>query len=147
MLRWIIVFCSFLGLIFVRGLEDQIFYDPFLDYFKSADHNALFPNFVWGKLVLSYLFRFGLNLLFSLLIIHFIFQNLEWSKQSFYLILLVFVIVFPLYLWCISNRFQVGYLFSFYLRRFVIQPLTLLLLIAIFYYRKKINSQILNNYI
>jgi len=138
MLRWFLVFIGVIGLIAIRGVEDRIFYDPFLDYFKSADHSAAFPEFVWGKLILSYLFRFALNAFFSLWIIHFLFQNNEWTKQALVLIALVFVIIFPIYLYCIYDRIQFGYLFSFYVRRFVIQPLTLLLIIPLFYYRKKI---------
>lgn len=136
--RWILVFIGFIGLISVRAFENQLFYDPFLAYFKSADQTAIFPNFTWGKLIFSYLFRFMLNTVFSLWIIHFLFQNKEWTKQAFYLIALIFIIVFPIYLLCIADQFDFGYLFSFYIRRFVIQPLTLLLIVPIFYYRKKI---------
>ncbi len=137
MFRWILVLAGVIGLIAVRGLEDKIFYDPFLAYFRLADQSASFPEFVWAKLIFSYLFRFGFNTFFSLVIIHFLFQNKEWTKQAFILILLVFAIVFPIYLFCIYDEFRFGYLFSFYVRRFVIQPLTLILIIPIFYYRKK----------
>lgn len=138
MLRWLLVLTGICGLIGIRALEDRIFYDPFLTYFKSADQSALFPDYQWSKLILSYLFRFLLNTFFSLWIIHFLFQNREWTKQASVLIALIFVIVFPIYLFCINDKFQIGYLFSFYIRRFVIQPLTLLLIVPIFYYRKKI---------
>ncbi len=138
MFRWFLVCLGFLGLILIRGLEDQIFYDPFLQFFKSADHSAVFPTFVWGKLIWSYIFRFSLNTFFSLWIVYFLFQNKEWVKQAFVLILLVFIIVFPIYLYCISDKFQFGYLFSFYIRRFVIQPLAVILIIPIFYYRKRV---------
>lgn len=140
MLRWLLVLIGICGLIGIRALEDRIFYDPFLTYFKSADQSALFPDYQLSKLILSYLFRFLLNTFFSLWIIHFLFQNKEWTKQAFVLIALIFVIVFPIYLFCINDKFQIGYLFSFYIRRFVIQPLTLLLIVPIFYYRKKITE-------
>lgn len=139
-LRWFLVICGILGLIAIRGLEDKLFYDPFLHFFKSANQNEVFPNFIWEKLILSYLLRFGLNTFFSLVIVHFLFQNKDWTKQAFILIALVFLIVFPIYLYCIYDRFQFGYLFSFYVRRFVIQPLTVILLIPVFYYRKKITQ-------
>ena len=138
MLRWFLVLLGILGLIGIRGLEDKIFYDPFLQFFKSADQSAVFPNFIWGKLILGYLLRFALNAFFSLWIIQFLFENKEWTRQALILILLVFVIVFPIYLYCIYDKFQFGYLFSFYVRRFVIQPLTVILIIPIFYYRKKV---------
>lgn len=138
MLRYFCVLVGVLGLVAIRGVEDHFFYDPFLIFFKSANHSATFPSFEWGKLVLNHLFRFGLNTLFSLIIIHFLFLNKEWTKQALILITLVFVIVLPIYLLCIYDRFQFGYLFSFYVRRFVIQPLPVILIIPIFYYRKKI---------
>lgn len=139
MLRYFYVLLCILGLIGIRAVEGMIFYDPFLTYFKSADQSAIFPSFYWGKLLLSYLCRFGLNSFFSVLIIHFLFQNKAWTKQALLLITLIFVIVFPIYIFCIYDKFHFGYLFSFYIRRFVIQPLPLLLIVPIFYYRKKMN--------
>ncbi|MCG2793829.1 MAG: exosortase F system-associated protein [Weeksellaceae bacterium] len=139
MLRWILLLVGIMALIGIRGLEDQIFYDPFLGYFKSADHSAVFPDYKWGKLILGYIFRFFLNAFLSLWIVHLLFQNWKWTKQAFALIALIFLIVFPIYLLCIRDHFQFGYLFSFYIRRFVIQPLPLLLIIPIFYYRKRLS--------
>ena len=88
-LSWFFVVLGILGLISIRMLEDQIFYDPFLPYFHEANKHAVFPNFEWAKLIFSYSLRFLLNLFF------------------------------------------------FYMRRFVIQPLILLVIIPLFYYRKK----------
>lgn len=132
-----IVVLGIFGLIGVRMVEDSVFYDPFLDYFHAADKNAPFPDFEWAKLILNYIFRFSLNLILSALIVHSIFKNKEWTMQAVVLMLLVFAITFPIYLYCIYTRFEVGYLFSFYMRRFVIQPLILLLIIPLFYYRKQ----------
>nr|WP_295221722.1 exosortase F system-associated protein [uncultured Chryseobacterium sp.] len=53
----------------------------------------------------------------------------------------MFLITFPIYLYCIYDRFETGYLFSFYMRRFVIQPLILLLIIPMFYYRKHLDKK------
>lgn len=135
-LSWFIVVLGVFGLISVRVFEDRIFYDPFLSFFHEVDKSLHFPDFKWGKLIVSYLFRFFLNLFFSCLIIQFWFNNKQWTIQGALLILIVFAITFPIYLYCISDRFEVGYLFSFYMRRFVIQPLILLLVIPILYYRR-----------
>ncbi|WP_375180723.1 exosortase F system-associated protein [Chryseobacterium sp.] len=139
-LKWILVILGILGLISVRILEDRIFYDPFLNYFHEANKNLPFPDFEWGKLIFGYIFRFILNLLFSCVVIHFWFRNKQWTIQGAVLITIIFAITFPIYLYCIYDRFEIGYLFSFYMRRFVIQPLTLLLIIPMFYYRKQINK-------
>lgn len=139
-LNWILVIIGVFGLISVRILEDKIFYDPFLTYFHEANKNLPFPDFEWGKLIPGYIFRFILNLLFSCIVIHFWFRNKQWTIQGAVLITIIFAITFPIYLYCIYDRFEIGYLFSFYMRRFVIQPLTLLLIIPMFYYRKQISQ-------
>ncbi|MBU8883575.1 exosortase F system-associated protein [Kaistella sp. DKR-2] len=136
-LNWIIVILGVLGLIGVRISEDKIFYDPFLEYFHFANKDAQFPDFEWFKLILNHLFRFSLNLILSALIVHFIFKNTKWTVQAVVLMLIVFAVTFPLYLYAVSTKFEIGYLFSFYMRRFVIQPLILLLIIPLFYYRKQ----------
>lgn len=136
-LSWLLVIVGVCGLVSVRMLEDPIFYDPFLDYFHEVNKNLPFPEFEWEKLIISHIFRFALNLFFSCVIIHFLFKNKEWTIQGAILILIIFAITFPIYLYCISDQFEMGYLFSFYMRRFVIQPLILLLIIPLFYYRKQ----------
>ncbi|WP_332453271.1 exosortase F system-associated membrane protein [Chryseobacterium aquaticum] len=136
-LSWLLVLAGVCGLVGVRMLEDAIFYDPFLNYFHEANRNISLPQFEWGKLIVSHLFRFILNLFFSCIIIHFLFKNKEWTMQGAVLITIIFAITFPIYLYCIYNQFEIGYLFSFYMRRFVIQPLILLLIVPLFYYRKQ----------
>jgi exosortase F-associated protein len=137
-LSWFLVFAGVFGLIGVRMIENNIFYDPFLNYFHEANKNISFPEFEWGKLIVSHFFRFLLNLFFSCVIIHFLFKNKEWTLQGAVLITIIFAITFPIYLYCIYDRFEIGYLFSFYMRRFVIQPLILLLIVPLFYYRKQV---------
>lgn len=136
-LNWFLVIVGVCGLVGVRMLEDQIFYDPFLNFFHEGNKDIPFPEFKWGKLIISHIFRFVLNLFFSCVIIHFLFKNKEWTVQGAVLISIIFVITFPIYLFCVSDRFDIGYLFSFYMRRFVIQPLILLLIVPLFYYRKQ----------
>lgn len=136
-LSWFLVILGVCGLMGVRMLEDQIFYDPFLNYFHEGNKNISFPEFEWGKLIVSHLFRFILNLFFSCIIIHFLFKNKDWTVQGAILISIIFAITLPIYLYCIYDRFDIGYLFSFYMRRFVIQPLILLLIVPLFYYRKQ----------
>ena len=137
-LRILLVILGIFGLIGVRMVEESLFYDPFLNYFHAADKNAQFPDFAWAKLIINYIFRFSLNLILSAFVVHLVFKNKEWTMQAIVLMVLVFAITFPIYLYCIHTKFEIGYLFSFYMRRFVIQPLTLLLIIPLFYYRKQL---------
>ena len=139
-LNWVFVATAIFGLIAVRMVEDQLFYDPFQTFFHLANKHAEFPDFDWTPLILNYLFRFGLNLVLSAAVVYFIFKNKQWTLQAIVLMLIVFAITFPLYLYCIHTQFDIGYLFSFYMRRFVIQPLILLLIIPLFYYRKHVQK-------
>lgn len=141
LLRWVLIGFGILGLITVRVVEARVFYDPFITFFKSANRHAVFPAFDWWPLILNYIFRFLLNLIFSLAVLQLLFKNKRWTLQAGVLLLLVFVITLPLYLYCIYTEFEVGYLFSFYMRRFVIQPITLLLIIPMFYYRQHLSVQ------
>lgn len=140
-LNWFFVILGIGGLISIRMFEDQLFYDPFVNYFHQANKYSTFPDFEWFRLMLHYFFRFLLNLILSAIIVHFIFKNKEWTVQAVILMIIVFAITLPIYLYCIHTKFEIGYLFSFYMRRFVIQPLTLLLIIPLFYYRKKMISK------
>lgn len=140
LLNWLLVAIAIFGLVAVRMLEDQLFYEPFKAFFHLANKHAAFPDFDWLPLILNYLFRFLLNLLLSAAVVYLIFKNKQWTLQAVVLILIVFVITFPIYLYCIYTKFEIGYLFSFYMRRFVIQPLILLLIIPLFYYRKHIQT-------
>ena len=139
-LNFILVFAGILGLISVRFLEDKIFYDPFLEFFKADYKVAQVPDFIWGKLILSHFFRFALNLIFSAIVVHFMFLNKKWTIQAVFLMAVAFLFFFPIYLWCLYSKMEIGYLFTFSVRRFVIQPIILLLIIPIFYYRKKLGK-------
>ena len=136
--NWIGVALCVAGLIGVRYLENVLFYDPFLKYFASTSTNPAFPQFEWSGLIGSHLFRFLLNLIFSLGIVHFLFLNKKWTVQAMVLITLSFLIFFPIYLYSVYTEFSFGNLFSFYIRRFVIQPLPVLLIVPLFYYRKNL---------
>ena len=137
MKRWqrvLLIIVGIAGIFSVRIFEEQWFYDPMLAYFKTVDFQSAFPPLDWSRLVPSHILRFLLNLTFSLLLIHGIFGKKQWTKMSAWVIVGVFCIVFPIYLYCLYSEMSIGYLFTFYVRRFVIQPLLLLLLIPILYY-------------
>ncbi|WDT68769.1 exosortase F system-associated membrane protein [Cloacibacterium sp. TD35] len=139
-LNLLLVFVGVLGLISVRFVEDKIFYDPFLAFFKGDFKGAVIPDFDSVKLITSHLFRFLLNLFFSAVVIHFLFLNKKWTIQGVVLMTIAFLFFFPIYMWCLYSKMEIGYLFTFSVRRFVIQPIILLLIIPIFYYRKKLGK-------
>lgn len=128
------------GLVLVRVFEEHIFYDPFLGYFQQEFHTADFPHFIGWKLIASHFLRFFLNLIFSALVLQGLFGRKQWTAQATLLMALAFFILLPIYLLGLYTEMRWGYLFTFSVRKFVIQPVFLLLFVAVFYYRKRKNK-------
>lgn len=122
------------ALALIRFFESKLFYDPFLSFFKSEFQNKLLPEYNPLKLYLNLSFRYFLNSIISLGIIYVLFQSKPILKLSLWLYLLFFVILIVLLF--VEINFFKDYLLLFYTRRFLIQPLFLILFIPAFYYQK-----------
>lgn len=135
-LNYIGIVVLIFGLILVRKFENELFYDPFLEYFKGDSFHSAFPQYDLIKIVLHVSFRYVLNSLLSLGIIYLLFR--DWKKVKFAaLVLLVFwIVLLPIYLYMVETQFTIGSNVGFYVRRFLIQPLLLLILIPAFYYQQ-----------
>jgi exosortase F-associated protein len=123
-------------LVFIRAFEKQLFYDPFLVYFEGDYKQFPLPDFDNLKLFLGLFFRFFLNTLLSLAILFCLFKDRELIAFASILYLFLFVIL-------IGAFFSILYFFGnkenlllFYVRRFLIQPLFVILFIPAFYYQK-----------
>lgn len=138
-IKWLLLLISISGLIGVRVAEEYLFYDPFLLYFKESSIRMPFPDFNWSHLVLNHIYRFLLNLIFSSAVMYALFSNRQWMFQAVFLMLIIFAVTFSLYLYSLHIEFRLGELFSFYMRRFVIHPVSLLILVSIFYYRNTLH--------
>jgi len=120
----------------IRAFEEQLFYDPFLVYFKSDFQNLPFPEIHTALFFLSLLFRFVLNSLLSLVIIYALFQDVEIIRFSTFLYLFFLILLFGLF-FSILNFYPDGSWLLFYVRRFIIQPVFVLLFIPAFYYQQQ----------
>ena len=132
----VIIICSIIGFAIIRNYEAVLFYDPFLDYFKNDYLNLPFPEFKTPSLIWNLLLRYLLNSFLSLLILYFMFKDIELIKflSVLYLTLLVLLIVSFYFIVEILNE---NYNFLlFYVRRFLIQPLFLIIFIPAFYIQK-----------
>jgi exosortase F-associated protein len=118
----------------IRNFEKQWFYDPFLDYFKSDFVNFPYPEFVSFKLFLSLLFRFILNTGLSLLLIFILFHDREIVEFSALLYGIFGIVLFVLF-FSIIWYYPDGEWLLFYVRRFIIQPILVLIFIPAFYYQ------------
>ncbi len=121
----------------IRGFEDQLFYDPFSFYFKSDYLSKAFPDFDALHLLLSMGLRYWFNTAISLAIIFILFSDAALTKFAAVLYLFFFVIlVIALFLLLRFSDAGNNFLL-FNIRRFLIQPLLLLLFVPAFYYQKQ----------
>lgn len=123
-------------LVLIRTYEDSLFYDPFLDYFKSDYYNLPIPQTDNLKLFLGLAFRFFLNSGISLAIIYVLFKDIDAIKFASFLYLLFFTILIVAFFFTLINFGETNKMGLFYIRRFIIQPLFLLLFLPAFYYQK-----------
>ena len=126
-----------LGLIGVRAFEDWLFYDPFLDYFKRDYTTLRYPPADDFLLLVNYLFRYTLNAGLSVALLHVIFANRDITKFSAVLYAGFFVIFLLAFLLIWKDIFGEQKTMLFYARRFLIQPILILLFIPAFYVQQR----------
>ncbi|WP_441760108.1 MULTISPECIES: exosortase F system-associated membrane protein [unclassified Flavobacterium] len=120
----------------VRFYESSLFYDPFLNYFKSDFKDLPLPTYNPFKLFLGLLFRYSLNMVLSLGLIYILFKDKAMIKFASVLYLFLFLILIFYFYTIIHFYGDTNKLVLFYVRRFLIQPLFALLFIPAFYYQK-----------
>jgi exosortase F-associated protein len=120
-------------LLMVRVLQKHLFYDPLLPFFKSSKTEL--PVYDTARLFLGLAFRYMLNSLISLGILWLAFKDIQVVKLSCILMLVFFALLASALL-IILNSSEPSLLAIFYIRRFLIQPLFLILFLPAFYYQK-----------
>ncbi|MFK7750465.1 MAG: exosortase F system-associated protein [Kordia sp.] len=128
-------------LVLIRAFENELFYDPFLNFFKNDYLQAAIPDYEAWALFFNHVFRYVLNMVVSLVIIYIAFENIHVIKFSVGLYIVAFVILVSLYFYLIQHDLTEDYLLTFYVRRFLIQPLFVLILLPAFYYQRKIKHE------
>lgn len=137
-LKYSLLFLLFILIISIRFFENSLFYDPLITYYKTNFLTNKLPELQYLKLFFSYLFRFSLNAIFAIgiLILLFTKRVVYYFVTRFYLLAFILLItLFFIVLYFFSEYVQL----LFYIRRFLIQPLFLLLLIPAFYYQEKVH--------
>ena len=145
--KTIVVFFLVGILVLIRGFEETLFYDPLIPFFKSIQSYDSLPQFETLKLLLNVVLRFLMNTSVSLVILWILFQNRDVVKLSVLLYSALFVVLFAVFCYLLSGDANIGsldeasetdnFMSLFYVRRFLIQPLFLLILIPAFYFQKK----------
>lgn len=125
-------------LVAIRAFEDRIFYDPFLDYFKLNYNSLPLPKIDVVKLFFSLGFRFYLNSIISLGLIRLIFNDAKMVKFSIFLYSVLGMILMISFFFVLIKFGETNKMNLFYIRRFIIQPIFIMLFLPAFYYQKKI---------
>lgn len=127
--RVLILILLVLVLASIRLFEESLFYDPYLNYFKSDFTNLPLPVVNKVDLFLSLFFRFFLNTLVSIGFIQIAFRDINFTKFASVLYVFLFIILMIAF-WVVLAFFAVeNKMELFYIRRFLIQPLFLLLFV------------------
>lgn len=125
-------------LLLIRAYENELFYDPLLQFFKGDYKRLPLPEMDMLKLQLNIAFRFILNTSISLGILWFAFKDNEVVKLSTILYLILFVALLAAFNFIVyTSEGSTEHLTLFYVRRFLIQPIFLLILLPAFYFQKQ----------
>ena len=126
-------------LILIRAFEETLFYDPFLSYFKDEYANLPFPQINIIKLFFSIGIRFYLNSIISIILLYVIFEDKQIVKFSLLLYMILGSILMISFIFTLTF-FPHEKMTLFYIRRFLIQPIFILLFIPAFFYQKQIKK-------
>jgi exosortase F-associated protein len=129
------------ALILVRAFESKLFYDPFLDFFHGEIQNKPLPEFDGFKLFFGLFFRYLINSAITISIIYFLFKETSIIKLTAFLLVVFFLVLIAALFLILYFASQPDYLFIFYIRRFLIQPLFLILFVPALFYQKSVNNK------
>jgi exosortase F-associated protein len=135
-LKYTIILILFLLLVLIRYFEDQLFYDPYLLFFKNDYLYMDYPRREVFKLTAFTSLRYLLNSVISLGILYMAFKDKGIIKFSGLIYIASYFVLIIIFLFFVINPKQDDYYLFFNLRRFLIQPLILLILLPAFYYHK-----------
>lgn len=123
-------------LILMRAFEETLFYDPFLSYFKDEYAHLSLPQINIVKLFFSLGIRFYLNSIISILLLYVLFKDKQIVKFSLLLYMILGSVLMISFIFTLTF-FPHEKMTLFYIRRFLIQPIFILLFIPAFFYQKQ----------
>jgi exosortase F-associated protein len=134
--KYLVLFILFLGLVLIRAFEDFLFYDPYLTFFENDYLYMDSPRREVAKLVLYTSLRYIINTLLSLGILYVVLRDKSVIKFSLLIYGLAYLLLLIPFLYFVIQPNQEDYYLFFNIRRFLIQPIGLILLLPAFYYNK-----------
>jgi exosortase F-associated protein len=134
--NYIMIGVLFLLLVLIRTFEEFLFYDPYLSFFQNDYLYIDSPRREVAKLIFNTTLRYTFNSLISLGILHFVFKDKSMIKFSVVIFVFAYVVLLMPFLYFVINPRQEDYYLFFNIRRFLIQPIILIILLPAFYYQK-----------
>ncbi|MDG1728496.1 MAG: exosortase F system-associated protein [Algibacter sp.] len=134
--KYILLAILVLILILIRFYEGILFYDPYLEFFQNDYLYIDSPRREVAKLVGFTTLRYLLNTIISLAILFVVFRDKSIIKFSVFIYAIAFIVLMLFYMYFVVNPKQEDYYLFFNIRRFLIQPIILILLLPAFYYHK-----------
>jgi exosortase F-associated protein len=125
---------SLLGLASVRLFENDLFYDPFIVYFKSNFQLQKLPDLDKGRYLISTLSRYLINLSFTVFIIWLLYKSKKFVKATLWVHLFSFIILLAAFFILVPLDDEWVKMTLFYIRRFLIHPILLFILVPGFYF-------------
>ena len=122
--------------VLIRIYQESLFYDPFIRFYGLYYHDMNPPEVNALALIINTSIRYWLNSLLSIGLIYVLFRNknaLRFSMFFYGSAFLLLIIAFSITYYQLSPKL---YMIFFYIRRFLIQPIFILLLLPAFYYQQ-----------
>lgn len=129
-----------LMLVLIRVLEDLIFTEPTMDFFKNIYDHIQHPERIPQKVYWNIALRYWINSIISMAIIFVAFQNKGFVRFAAVIYAIFFAILLPLFILMIPDLKPGEYQEIYYVRRFLIHPVLILILLPAFYYQKLKNQ-------
>lgn len=127
------------ALVLIRLFEKRLFYDPFIDFFHDEYQGKALPAYDGVRLGFGIAFRYALNTVVSLGLLYVLFRSVSKVRFAAVLYGMLFALL-ALSFWIVLSYFEDSLLAIFYIRRFLIQPLFVILFIPAFYFQDRQSS-------
>jgi len=124
-------------LVSIRFFEKSFFDDGLIDFFRHDYLSEDLPEVSVSHILLTDTLRFLLNSLFSVGVLYILFRRKDLLRFLLLIYGLVFILGILFFYYELTHYHRGNYLTLFYVRRLLIQPLLLLILIPALLYQNK----------
>lgn len=138
----IVIAVLLFGILFlIRAYETELFYDPLIIYFQNDYLYSTIPEIDHWRLIIDLFKRYCMNSIVTIAIVYLFFRKISYAKFSGFSLMLAFLVMIFIFSTLLRSEFESGYLLPFYIRRFIVHPVFLLILLPAFYYYSKTSSK------